>query len=593
MARDRTLGLRLKAVDKISSVIDRVSNKFPRLTRGIQRASLATKIFNAQTKRMRAGLLKVGGAMKRVGSNLTRFVTLPLVAGAAAGVKFFIDFEQGLKGVEKTTGLAGKQLQGFGDQLDLISVKLPVGTQELLELAQAGGQLGVKGRANLEKFTITLAKLGRASNVVGEEGAKSIVRILTVTQEGIGVVDKFSSALVQLGNNFAASEREILRATNEISRGIAQFGGVTSKETLAIGTAISALGINAEAGGTVVTNAFIQIDKSIRGGGDRLKVLQKITGLTGKQLKKEFQTNAIGVFRKFVEGIGKVQKGGGDTNKVLGFLGLTGARTAKVIPVLAKRFDVLEDAMKQSTKAFKENTALNKEFAIQTQTLGSELIVLKNTFISFLRVIGAQLAPAVRFLSEVFRGIFSFLKNNPTIAILVVVFGALFAVMGPILIALGTFLVILPAITAGALALDIALLPMILSFLAIGGAIALVITAIILLANKWEDIKGFLGLGIDFIVAKFRKLPGVILAVAKAIPVIGPLIEVLSSIGIGAKVGPPIGAKEKNIRAAGGGRDTFSGVLDVNFRNAPQGTTAKAASEGPIDLNLGFAGGIL
>ena len=53
MAKDRTLGLKLKAIDKMSKVIDHVQSKFPKLTRGIQRASAGARIFNSQTKQMR------------------------------------------------------------------------------------------------------------------------------------------------------------------------------------------------------------------------------------------------------------------------------------------------------------------------------------------------------------------------------------------------------------------------------------------------------------------------------------------------------------------------------------------------------------
>ena len=37
--------------------------------------------------------------------------------------------------------------------------------------------------------------------------------------------------------------------------------------------------------------------------------------------------------------------------------------------------------------------------------------------------------------------------------------------------------------------------------------------------------------------------------------------------------------------------EPFSGVLDINV-NAPEGTNVKAKSQGPLDFNLGFAGGI-
>ena len=109
MAKDRTLGLKLKAIDQMSKVIDRVQSKFPKLTRGIQRASAGARIFNSQTKQMRQTLLKVGGSLKSFGRTMTVAVTLPMLAAGAARVKTFAVFQLGLRGIEKTTWRTGIQ----------------------------------------------------------------------------------------------------------------------------------------------------------------------------------------------------------------------------------------------------------------------------------------------------------------------------------------------------------------------------------------------------------------------------------------------------------------------------------------------------
>jgi len=89
MAKNRTLGLRLRAIDKMSATIDRVQSKFPKLSRAVKRSSRIIQVFNNRTKRMRASLIKVGNGMKSFGRGLSTFVTLPLLAAGAASVKFF------------------------------------------------------------------------------------------------------------------------------------------------------------------------------------------------------------------------------------------------------------------------------------------------------------------------------------------------------------------------------------------------------------------------------------------------------------------------------------------------------------------------
>lgn len=596
MAKNRTLGLRLRAIDKMSMTIDRVQKKFPKLSRSIKKASTTAKIFNAQTKRMSTTLKKVGGNMESFGRSMTTFVTLPLVAAAGAGVKFFADFEQGLRGVEKTSGLARPEVEKLGRVFDQLSTEIPVSTAEMLELAQAGGQLGIKGVGNIEKFTTTMAKLSRASDVAGEEGAKSIARILTVTGTGIEKVDRFSAALVDLGNNAAAGEQEILEVATRVAGQIGRFD-VASDKVLGISTALKALGKKAESSGSVVGRAFDAIDQSIKKGGVEVQLLSKLTGIAVKDLEKSFKTDATAVFEKFVGGLNKVQTGGGNMIKVMGALGLEGVRVNDILGTLAKRPDVLRESLNRASEAFEKNTALEKEFAVQTDSLSSSLTVITNTFKSLLTLIGKDLAPTVKFFGMIFKGIFNFLRNNPTIRALVTVFGAMVAILGPLLLGLGAFLTVLPALTAGAVSLGAAgLLPLLGTIGAVAGAVGLLITAFVMLAKKWNDIKLFardiwksisdtVGGAVDKIKSKVLSIPGV-----------GKVLDFLANTGPGvARLGPERGVRQRNRGIAFGPQpdNTVQGSIDVNFKGAPKGTNARAETKGPVGLNLGFSGGLL
>lgn len=682
MAKDRSLRLRLRAIDKMSSVIDRVQKKFPKLTRGIQRASRVSKIFNAQTKQMRASLLKIGGGLKSFGRSMTIGVTLPLLAAGAAGVKFFGDFEQGLAGIEKTTGITGPALEKLGKTFDQLSTEIPVSTAEMLELAKAGGQLGIKGAKNIEKFTITMAKLSRASDVAGEAGAKSIARILKVTGTGIDKVDRFSAALVDLGNNAAAGEQEILEVANRVAGQIGRFD-VASDKVLGIATALKSLGKNAESAGSVIGRSFDAIDQSIKKGGIQIQVLSKLTGIATKDLKQQFSVDATKVFEKFVGGLSKVGKGGGNMIKIMGALGLSGVRVNDILGTLAKRPEVLTENLKRASKAFSENTALQKEFEIQTRTLNSSFIKISNTFKSLLTLIGAELAPVVEFFGKIITKILNILRENPALRTFVIILGTIAAVMGPVLIAVGTFLVLLPLLTAGVIALDTALLPLIAPFLLIGLAIGAVIAISVLLFKKWGTITKFFNknpfgkfikflflvltpLGqiitvVKLVSAAFKGLDAFKTAARDILPTgIGNLIlgekkekqkEKKDLLAPGAGVlrlnknldslknifpsginkineradslknvfpirrqdnllgkekgdlpadlfGPEKGVL-KAVNKIGEAKarerekaEAFSGVLDVNFRGAPEGTNVKAKTQGPLDFNLGFAGGL-
>lgn len=608
MARTRTLGIKLKAIDKMSATISRISKKFPKLSRNVRRASRTFQIFNAQTKSMRTAFRKIGGGMQRFGRSLATFVTLPLLAAAAASVKFFADFEQGLRGIEKTTGLARPAVAALGREFDQLSTEMPVTTAEMLELAKAGGQLGVTGVDNIRKFTITMAKLGRATDVAGEEGAKSIARILTVTGDGIGKIDRFSAALVELGNNAAAGEQEILQVALRVAGQIGRFD-VASDKVLGISTALKALGKNAESAGSVVGRSFDAIDQAIRGGGRQMQLLSKLTGIAGKDLKQAFEKDAAIVFQKFVEGLNKVGKGGGNMIKVLSFLGLQGVRINDILGTLAKKPEVLAENMERASKAFEKNTALQKEFEIQTDSLGSELIILKNTFVSLLTLIGEELAPVVKFFGKIIKGILDFLRNNPTIRTFVIILGALLTVLGPILIIFGAILVILPALIAGFAAIGVTTIAATLPFILMGAAVLGVIAILSLIIAKWDELNSFFDqnpflsfiksilflitpigqvlTGINLLVSAFSRLN----AVKNTFK--GNLPKFTSDTALGPS-GASLGAANKGKGLAGvqNIERTNNASVKVDFLNAPFGTKISSTVDDLSSLNLGFAGGI-
>jgi len=610
MARkNRTLGLKLKAIDRMSSVIDKVSRKFPKLTRSIKRASRVAQIFNAQTKRMSKSLKKLGGGMKRFGLAMTLGVTLPIVAAGAAGVKTFATYEQGLRGIEKTTGLARDTVAKLGDRFSALSTKIPVSTKEMLTLARAGGQLGIQGVADLEKFTITMAKLGRATDVAGEDGAKSIARILTVTGDGIGKVERFSSALVDLGNNAAAGEQEILEVATRVAGQIGRFD-VASAKVLGIATALRALGKRAESAGSVVGRSFDAIDQSIKKGGIQIRLLSKLTGVAVDELEQQFKKDAVDIFQKFVEGLSKVEKGNGNMIKVMRALGLEGVRINDILGTLAKRPEVLAENLDRATRAFEKNTALQKEFEIQTDSLESVMKVIGNTFTDFIKLVGKDLAPAVRFVGGIFKSVFDFLRNNPSVRMLVIVFAALAAVLGPIIFLSGAFLLILPGLTAGMVAFSAASFPITGSILAIAAGIAAAITVIVLFITHIKLIRSFFnenpfGQFLKFIFFLFTPLGQLITMVRLVVGAFSGLKgiqdvlkDTFSVFGFGdedkAKLGAAIDARNRNRGVASTPQEnsTINGNITMDFINAPAGTKVKSQMLGPLGLNLGFSGGV-
>lgn len=397
------------------------------------------------------------------------FTALTALAGAT--IKVFADFETGLLGVGKTADLAGKELTSFGKDIQDLSSKLPFSTKELLEISEAAGQLGVKGRDNLLKFTETIAKLGTASDISGAEAATALTRILNVTNENISSIDKLSSVIVALGNNFAASESEIVRMTTEVARATTVFG-VSSAEAAALGTALKSVGIQAELGGSVVGRTFREIDQVIRNGGDSFIELSKITGLTGDQLRKTFKEDATAVFTAFVGGLAEVQKSGGNVTKTLAQFNLKGDEISKVLPVIAGNADLLSKAFATAAAEIENATALQTEFERAAGSINVKTKILGNSLRVVSEEIGTRLAPAYLKLIAVTQKALERFRNldegtKDTIVNVAKITGVVLGLIAALASAAVAFLVIKAAL----IAVGIASAPVLIAFAAISAAV--------------------------------------------------------------------------------------------------------------------------
>jgi len=147
------------------------------------------------------GLTRLSDRAQALGRNMKFLYGAIAAAGAIRGlqemVKLYADFEAGLIGVGKTANLSKAELASLGQDIDALSKRIPVATDELLAIAQSAGQLGVKGAANILKFTETVAKLGTATDLSGNDAAMALARILNVTGETMDTVDVLGSAIVK------------------------------------------------------------------------------------------------------------------------------------------------------------------------------------------------------------------------------------------------------------------------------------------------------------------------------------------------------------------------------------------------------------
>lgn len=612
MAKEFNSKIKLKAFDGVSQVLDKIRGKFPKLNTAVKTSSFAFAQMQRQTKKLREELSAVGNGIKSLGSAMTVGVTLPVLAATGFSIKAFADYETALVGVGKTTGLAGSELKNFGDRIIDLTKTIPVSATELMTLGQTAAQLGVSGSDNILKFSSTLAKLSTASNIVGEEGASDLARLMTVTRSSMGDVDRFAAAIVALGNTSAATEAEILGFATRLGGATAVFN-VSGVDALGMATAMKSLGIEAEAGSSSVQRAFGAINESISGGGKKFAALSQITGISADQLKKRFAEDSVGVFNEFVVGLNKISQAGGDVTQALDFFGMSGVRDIQVIGTLAKNSDLLAQKLKTSADGFRENTALENEFSAQLGTLNNQISLTQNEIFATAKDIGETFKPAILAALSAVKSFMGFLRNNPALTKMMVAFALLAAAIGPVIFAIGAFITILPALMTGitfissglfalklaAIGVSIPFLILIAKFLLIGAAIAGVIALIWVFKDA---IMNGIVFAFDWVIAKVDSLLEKLFGLKNAL---GKLtgstdrntqrndngVRLAPGGGVLMPQGAPTGAMES---AAQFNTDfmtqTNNARVQVDVR-APLSTTVKGESEnGVLTLNRGLAG---
>ncbi|HER0864692.1 TPA: phage tail tape measure protein [Streptococcus pyogenes] len=351
--------------------------------------------FGKAAERIGGKMKSFGDSVAGVGAAFTRGVTAPIVAGAGYAIKAAVDYESAFAGVKKTVDeTATVSYAKLSQGIRQMAKELPASAVEIAHVAEAAGQLGVK-TGDILSFSRTMIDLGESTNLSAEEAATSIAKIANITGLASSEYSRFGSAVVALGNNFATTEKDIVAMTNRIAAS-GKLAGLTNQEMLALATAMSSVGIEAEAGGTAMTQSLSAIERAVASGGDNLNKFAQIANMSSADFARAWKEKPIVALQEFIKGLGQLDKQGESATKVLDELGLSGIRQSNMLKSLGLASETLGKALGISNKAWKENTALTDEANKRYETTESKLKMLKNEVNDVAIEFGGPLVDALR-----------------------------------------------------------------------------------------------------------------------------------------------------------------------------------------------------
>ena len=328
-----------------------------------------------------------------------------------------MDFETAVTGVAKTTNLTDEELAAMADSIRSLSTEIPVTAEEISAVAEAAGQLGIQKEALLD-FTETMVMLGTSTNMTADEAATALARFANITGMGAGEYDRLGATIVDLGNSFATTEQEITEmATRLASAGT--LAGISEPGILALAASMSSVGIEAEAGGTAMTETLNAIETAVAGGGEALDEFARLAGMSSEVFAETWQNDALSALTSFIGGLGQLDEQGESTVLVLENLGLTGVRQSNMLKSLGLAAEQMTGAVDLANTAWEENTALTDEASKRYATTQSQLILLQNSYRNVQVAIGDAYTPTLKELyaagTDVLDGAAQFIRDNPAL----------------------------------------------------------------------------------------------------------------------------------------------------------------------------------
>ena len=314
--------------------------------------------------------------LKRIAKTSAAAIGAAMAAGLTASVRTGMDFESAFAGVKKTVDATTEQLAGLRREILDMSGSMPMAASDIAGIAEAAGQLGIK-TDNIRDFTKVMADLSVATNMTSEQAATELARFANITQMPQDRFDRLGATVVDLGNNLATTESEIVSMGLRLA-GAGHQVGMTEAQIMSFAGGLSSVGIEAEAGGSALSRLMADMQLATATGGDDLNGFAAVAGMSAQAFKKAFEEDAAGAIIAFIQGLAKSQEKGTTAIEVLDSLGIKEIRLRDALLRAAGASGVFTEAMEIGSRAWEENTALTKEAEQRYETVESKLQIMKN-----------------------------------------------------------------------------------------------------------------------------------------------------------------------------------------------------------------------
>ena len=164
------------------------------------------KGFNRAMKKAQRSIRKFGKSMQRTGANMTRNITLPVIALGAAAIKTFADFEESMLKVKAVSGATGKEFKMLTENAKQLGSATMFSASQVAELQFELAKLGFKPQQIKDATGDILALAQATSTELAEAGRITAIALNSFNAEASDA-GKFAD-IMALASSSAAIDME-------------------------------------------------------------------------------------------------------------------------------------------------------------------------------------------------------------------------------------------------------------------------------------------------------------------------------------------------------------------------------------------------
>lgn len=379
-----------------------------------------------------AGMKMVGGRMMRTG---------------LAPVDAYMSHEDAMMGVQRQVNGArwvdGKPTKVYREvesQVRALSERIPQTTVQIAEMFSAAARMEVP-TDELATFVELNSEIATAFDAVPDEIAESMGKIANNLKIPVTDIRGLADTINYLDDNAISKGSDIIGFLNRVG-GVAGTVGITGKNMAALGSTLLTSGETEETAGTGIKAIFTNLAAATKGPARFQRGVRDI-GMTPEQIQEGMSKDAVDMLMQVAEAINKLPK----KNQLGVMADLAGKEHVGRLAKLVTNTEELRRQIKLANSAEAEGS-MAREAQARNSALSAQMVMLKNRIFNLNAIAGEPLKAAIMDVLKVVNPLLTrlseWMQKNPAMVggmlKAVIVLGALAGAMGTLGIAVITVL---------------------------------------------------------------------------------------------------------------------------------------------------------